>query len=822
MLPQFGELAASATLPNPLALEETPSSLEGMSSPGAGLVLGGGWGSPSVYASPGAPPPSSSPPSPFHSTGAMPSPTSAPGSLFMPFPSDHQPGPPTERVSRGPPGGGRDSRATGLAGVRPAPLNMSSRAGVDMPSPLVGGGGGGEQSPWGLVPCREEGTPGGGAVFGGVHAGGSPFGQPSLSPNLHGAQGALASPASMTRSHRSGSDSVGLGALGARLGHSMSMGSLSNENAWFPPGTSPVGHLSASPRTAPGSCANAAVGTPSPGSLHHSNSDSQFPNVWERRAPGQRHVPPPQVVTDDDPYMPWPGSSPSGWTLETASPSSLGLGASARVEASSAARAGGQDRNGLPPGHSTPPFLLQGVNMDPVVTSMASSSRTPAPSPIGIAKSQPARLNPIGSPIVSSPTPPFSPLVGGGEPRKVDEAPPSASPTMPPPAPLGASRGGKPSGGSSRSGSHSSRSSGSSAKMSPGGSGSKSPKAGGSKGSEPKPPPEDTDGSVYQVKFKRNQRNFLLSGGNSCRGSVTTGSIVVVEADRGEDLGVVVSKMPLEQFVEESATTAGHKPRGFGSMFQDTKRVLRLATEEEKVKLREKNEEEEQVLRVCRNKVKQRSLPMYVIDAEYQFDRHKLTFFFEAERRIDFRELVRDLFSVYKTRIWLQQIDMNASQRLTLNSPSSSTRGGAESLPSKMEGLSVKKGDSSGDTASSRPRSYSGALTEDLRGHASPRSGKRNQGPSSGGGGGAAAPMSSSSSAPEAFICLLTRKIMRDPCMCADGHTYERSAIEAWLKRHSTSPRTSAELDHKHVTPNISLRSAIQDFLNSGRRGDRK
>ena len=52
---------------------------------------------------------------------------------------------------------------------------------------------------------------------------------------------------------------------------------------------------------------------------------------------------------------------------------------------------------------------------------------------------------------------------------------------------------------------------------------------------------------------------------------------------------------------------------------------------------------------------------MNVVDAEYQFDRHKLTFFFEAEGRIDFRELVRDLFSMYKTRIWMQQLDKNAS-----------------------------------------------------------------------------------------------------------------------------------------------------------------
>ena len=51
---------------------------------------------------------------------------------------------------------------------------------------------------------------------------------------------------------------------------------------------------------------------------------------------------------------------------------------------------------------------------------------------------------------------------------------------------------------------------------------------------------------------------------------------------------------------------------------------------------------------------------MNILDSEYQFDRHKLTFFFEADGRIDFRELVRDLFSIYKTRIWMQQVDKGA------------------------------------------------------------------------------------------------------------------------------------------------------------------
>ena len=52
---------------------------------------------------------------------------------------------------------------------------------------------------------------------------------------------------------------------------------------------------------------------------------------------------------------------------------------------------------------------------------------------------------------------------------------------------------------------------------------------------------------------------------------------------------------------------------------------------------------------------------MKIIDAEYQYDRHKLTFYFEAEGRVDFRELVRELFGVYKTRIWMKQVDKNCS-----------------------------------------------------------------------------------------------------------------------------------------------------------------
>jgi hypothetical protein len=178
--------------------------------------------------------------------------------------------------------------------------------------------------------------------------------------------------------------------------------------------------------------------------------------------------------------------------------------------------------------------------------------------------------------------------------------------------------------------------------------------------------------TVYNIKFKKTQRNFVA--GPRLNRDLDIGCYVKVEADRGEDLGIVIGKMSAEKFNASagraSFRTAGQSPRddmGMGapgvspSSASDLKRVIRLATHDEVNLLAVKREEEEELLNICRTKVRQRSLPMHVVDAEYQFDRHKLTFFFEAEGRVDFRELVRDLFSMYKTRIWMQQLDKNSS-----------------------------------------------------------------------------------------------------------------------------------------------------------------
>lgn len=178
---------------------------------------------------------------------------------------------------------------------------------------------------------------------------------------------------------------------------------------------------------------------------------------------------------------------------------------------------------------------------------------------------------------------------------------------------------------------------------------------------------------VYAVKFKRTQRNFVL--GPRISRDLKIGTYVKVEADRGEDLGIVVGKIAAEKYNFSGGRSSFQGPpsAGMSGGATDLKRIIRLATHDEVSLLSMKREEEDELLKICRSKVRQRGLPMHVVDAEYQFDRHKLTFFFEAEGRVDFRELVRDLFSMYKTRIWMQQIDKStASSAQAMMNPSAS------------------------------------------------------------------------------------------------------------------------------------------------------
>ena len=116
---------------------------------------------------------------------------------------------------------------------------------------------------------------------------------------------------------------------------------------------------------------------------------------------------------------------------------------------------------------------------------------------------------------------------------------------------------------------------------------------------------------------------------------------VVVETARGLEYGKIVVG-PKE--IEEEKLMSPLKP------------IIRIATEEDKAIYRENKEKAKETFEICQQKIKEHGLTMFLIDCEYTFDRNKLIFYFTAEGRIDFRELVKDLASIFKTRIELRQI----------------------------------------------------------------------------------------------------------------------------------------------------------------------
>ncbi|KAI7881466.1 PSP1-domain-containing protein [Lichtheimia hyalospora FSU 10163] len=129
---------------------------------------------------------------------------------------------------------------------------------------------------------------------------------------------------------------------------------------------------------------------------------------------------------------------------------------------------------------------------------------------------------------------------------------------------------------------------------------------------------------------------------------VKEGDLVIVEADRGQDMGQV------KGIYAKTSTTNDNKDDDNTTC---VRRLYRLATREEIATLPTKAQDEAKALLVCQSKIKERELPMQVLRAEYQWDRRKLTFHFTAEERVDFRELVRELFKLYKTRIWMCAIN---------------------------------------------------------------------------------------------------------------------------------------------------------------------
>mgnify|MGYP001206941177 CR=1 FL=1 len=147
-----------------------------------------------------------------------------------------------------------------------------------------------------------------------------------------------------------------------------------------------------------------------------------------------------------------------------------------------------------------------------------------------------------------------------------------------------------------------------------------------------------------EVRFKGSRKEYFSYENLD----LTTGERVIVEADQGEDLGEISALGTIaERKCSSSSGCATPLPE---------KRVLRCAERADTVRLAELREDENRVRTKARKLVESHKLKMKVTEAEWRFDKNKLIFYFTADRRVDFRRLVRDLARTFRTRIELRQI----------------------------------------------------------------------------------------------------------------------------------------------------------------------
>ena len=151
---------------------------------------------------------------------------------------------------------------------------------------------------------------------------------------------------------------------------------------------------------------------------------------------------------------------------------------------------------------------------------------------------------------------------------------------------------------------------------------------------------------VIGVRFRNARKIYYFSPGNM---EIKTGDHVIVETARGIEYGYVVLG---SRDVEES------------KVIQPLKSVIRMATKDDKNKEQLNRAKEKDAFKICQEKIRKHNLEMKLIDVEYTFDNNKILFYFTADGRIDFRELVKDLASVFKTRIELRQVGVRDETKI--------------------------------------------------------------------------------------------------------------------------------------------------------------
>ena len=157
---------------------------------------------------------------------------------------------------------------------------------------------------------------------------------------------------------------------------------------------------------------------------------------------------------------------------------------------------------------------------------------------------------------------------------------------------------------------------------------------------------QDEKVEVIGLKFNGNGKTYYFSPAGL---KLNKGDCAIVETARGLEFGYVT-------FPNTFVST--------GDIVPPLRNVVRIADDNDKNQQIKNREMEKEALGICKKKIEEHGLNMKLIDAEYTFDRSKLMFYFTAEIRVDFRELVKDLASVFRTRIELRQIGIRDEAKM--------------------------------------------------------------------------------------------------------------------------------------------------------------
>lgn len=151
---------------------------------------------------------------------------------------------------------------------------------------------------------------------------------------------------------------------------------------------------------------------------------------------------------------------------------------------------------------------------------------------------------------------------------------------------------------------------------------------------------------IVGIKFKNAGKTYYFEPGPH---TLNQGDYAIVETARGKEIGQIV--IPEKEVPKED-------------LVYPLKKVLRKATEHDLAQAEENGKKESEAFAVCQQKIKEHNLEMKLVGVEYTFDRNKIIFYFTSDERVDFRELVKNLASIFKTRIELRQIGVRDEAKI--------------------------------------------------------------------------------------------------------------------------------------------------------------